>query len=154
MKGDREYLNFADFIGLATRAFQALHKEGIVGKLKKVRLYPASRPPQYYNDGGNNIDNHLLRCYGKIPVDVNTGYIQDRSKVRELSPNSPMKWHMWSDYPQNHSKSYVSRTASKDRSATGPTNITSKEIGDFFSVELDEKMRNSPSTQTKSPSKI
>lgn len=144
LKGDREYLTLFDFIGVAARAFIALSNEGMEGKLRKVKLYPTNRPTQYYHDGGNTIDNHTLRCFGKIPIDVTSGAIQDRAKVSGNSPMSPIKWHMWSDYPQNHTdrdrRSHTSRSGSKGRPAIS-TQPTSKEIGDFFSVELDDKMR-------------
>ncbi len=147
LKGDREYMHFFDFMGVAARAFILLANEGIEGKLRKVKLYPATRPVQYYNDGGHIIDNHTLRCFGKLPIDATTGAIQDRSKVNNNSPISPIKWHMWSDYPQNHTdrtdrdgRSITSRSGSKEKPVRS-TQPTSKDIGDFFSVELDDKMR-------------
>ena len=103
LKGDLEYMNLLDFMGIATRAFSILRKEGIEPKLKKVKLFPVGRPAQFYTDGGHTIDNHMLRCFGKIPIENGSGYIQDRSKAGK-DVASPIKWHLWSDYPQNQDR--------------------------------------------------
>jgi hypothetical protein len=59
--------------------------------------------------------DHLIKCYG-------TGLIQDRSKL----PKDDLKWFLWSDYKQREARH---------------RELTLKEVGDFFSIDLDQKVQ-------------
>lgn len=124
LKGDDEFLTLFDFIGLATRAFHDLEREGHTPVMKKLTMYLPERPTKYYEDGGHTIDNHKLKCYGRIPVETDTGLMQDRNKKKK---KDEVNWCLWSDYP--------------NKAVNKPRELTSREVGDFFSIELDDKVR-------------
>lgn len=60
--------------------------------------------------------DHLLRCYGM------TGLIQDRTKTSK----DDLKWYLWSDYPAKSARQ---------------REISSKEVGDFFAIDMDKKVQ-------------
>lgn len=127
LRGDEsEYTTLYDFVGLAGRCFAELDMEGVQPEQKKISVYQPTRPTKYFEDGGNHIDNHLLRHQGVIP----TGHAQDRSKSARTTKADP-KWFMWSDYTNNPDPRDVRRLKE----------LQAKDISDFFSVELDEKVR-------------
>ena len=127
LRGDEsEYTTLYDFIGMAARCFAELDMEGIVPDQKKISVYQPTRPVKYFEDGGNHIDNHAVKHLGVVP----TGYTQDRSKSSRPSKADP-KWFMWSDYLKSGDKKDVQKLKE----------LQAKDISDFFSVELDDKIR-------------
>lgn len=122
LKGDEEYHSLYDFLALATRAFEELKSEGITPIFKTVSLGSPKRANLQGHTHEGHL-NHLLKCYNL--TDIHTGNLQDRSKKKD----EDVKWFMWSDYP------------GKSSSRSKPRGLTTKEIGDFFSVEMDEKIQ-------------
>lgn len=115
LKGDAEYITVFDFIGLATQAFRCLSEEGIDPILKRGVTSPVKPKSSRTAQGP---EGHLLKCYGM------TGHLQDRN----LSRRDDVKWFLWSDY-------------SKDKRRGTEIEIDRKTVSDFFSVELDDKIR-------------
>lgn len=111
IKGDIEYLTLYDFMGASTKAFHDLRVEGQIPRLKEVNLYSPSK-----NSNPDAREDHLLKCYGY------TGKLQDRSKV----PKKDLKWFLWSDYSQKQARQ---------------KELSMKEVGDFFSIDLDNKVQ-------------
>lgn len=144
LKGDDEYMTVYDFIGTAARAFNILEREGIVPTLRKVSLHPVPLGKKGYPEG-SVVDNHLLRCMGYLdqqhellqmgqrPGIRPTGMLQDRSisKSKKGALKDQINWQLWADYPAKD-KSIINK---------GKKEATTKQIEDFFSVELDEKVQ-------------
>jgi hypothetical protein len=127
LRGDEsDYTTLSDFIGLGARCFAELDMENIQPEQKKISVYQPTRPVKYFEDGGNLIDNHMIRHSGI----VSTGHAQDRSKSSLRSKVDP-KWFMWSDYHKSADKGDQRKLKE----------LQAKDISDFFSVELDEKVR-------------
>lgn len=112
-RGDSDYMTIYDFFGHMTDAFYELRAEGAERSLKKVVLCPKIASP------AKPARTAPRGATGE------TGFVQDRSKSREQT--SPIKWFMWSDYP-------------KKGQASPHRELTSKEVGDFFSVDMDAKI--------------
>ena len=117
LKGDDEFMNMFDFIALVTRTFRELEEQGLVGVTRRVDMISPKRQGDYYE--GKGLTNHMLKCYGLFPHRI--GSAHDRSKSKDH-----VKWFMWSDYPK--------KSSDKQRE------LTSKEIGEFFSVEMNDRM--------------
>lgn len=121
-RGDSEYMTIYDFFGHMTDAFHDLRAEGVEKSLKKVVLCPKIASPSKQRGPGRTHVNEL-----PLLSQRETGFVQDRSKSKEQE--SPIKWFMWSDYPK---KSTVQNSPLRE--------LTSKEVGDFFSVDMDAKI--------------
>jgi hypothetical protein len=114
LKDEAEYITLFDFIGLATKAFHDLAREGIEPVLRKTYTSPRKTTSSMT---ARMPGDHLLKCYGM------TGHIQDRSK----KDKDDIKWYLWSDYTKKRSDAYE---------------IDKKMVSDFFSVHLDERISN------------
>lgn len=129
-KGDVEYVKIFDFIAIATQCFDDLHSEGIKASLKKPIFSSSTKSKGTSHHELKSLhDNHMLKCYGLSPGKRDqTGKMQDRAKMMKSNVN----WYLWSDNPGQQGPQSARK---RDRELTG------KEIGEFFSVEMDDKIK-------------